>query len=492
MATTLIAPTKTHIKPGKLLINGEWVEAGKTFDTINPATGEVLTQVAEASAADVDRAVAAARAAFEKTGKGAWRSISASERGRLLWKVADLVEKNLEELAELETLDNGKPIFESRYVDMPMVIDVLRYYAGWATKIHGETVNTLDNAFTYTLREPVGVVGAIVAWNFPLLLASWKLGPALACGNTVVLKPAEQTPLTALRLGELAAETGFPAGVLNIVTGGPETGKALVAHPGVDKVAFTGSTVVGKEIMRSAADTLKRVTLELGGKSPNIVFADSDIDSAVKGAINGIFYGKGEVCNAGSRLFLETKVQDEFLGKLVERTKKLVPGDPLDPKTRLGAIVSQQQMQQVLGYIDKGKSEGAQLIAGGKRASVGNGNGFFIEPTIFGGVKNDMTIAREEIFGPVLATLTFDDVDQVAELANQNPYGLAAAIWTKDIKRAHALSRRLKAGTVWINTYGLMDAALPFGGYKQSGFGRELGTQALEAYTELKSVWLTL
>jgi aldehyde dehydrogenase (NAD+) len=492
MATTLIAPTKTHIKPGKLLINGEWVDAGKTFDTINPATGEVLTQVAEASAADVDGAVAAARAAFEKTGKGAWRSISASERGRLLWKLADLVEKNLEEFAELETLDNGKPIFESRYVDMPMVIDVLRYYAGWATKIHGETVNTLENAFTYTLREPVGVVGAIVAWNFPLLLASWKLGPALACGNTVVLKPAEQTPLTALRLGELAADVGFPAGVLNIITGGPETGKALVAHAGIDKIAFTGSTVVGKEIMRSAADTLKRVTLELGGKSPNIVFADSDIDSAVKGAINGIFYGKGEVCNAGSRLFLETKVQDEFLGKLVERTKKLVPGDPLDPKTRLGAIVSQQQMQQILGYIETGKSEGAQLIAGGKRASVGNGNGFFIEPTIFGGVKNDMTIAREEIFGPVLATLTFDDVDQVAELANQNPYGLAAAIWTKDIKRAHALSRRLKAGTVWINTYGLMDAALPFGGYKQSGFGRDLGAQALESYTEVKTVWLAL
>ncbi len=492
MATTLIAPTKTHLKPGKLLINGEWVEAGKAFDTINPATGEVLTQVAEASAADVDRAVAAARAAFEKTGKGSWRSISASERGRMLWRLADLVEKNLEEFAELETLDNGKPIFESRYVDMPMVIDVLRYYAGWATKIHGETVNTLDNAFTYTLREPVGVVGAIVAWNFPLLLASWKLGPALACGNTVVLKPAEQTPLTALRLGELVAETGFPAGVLNIITGGPETGKALVAHAGVDKVAFTGSTVVGKEIMRSAADTLKRVTLELGGKSPNIVFADSDIDSAVKGAINGIFYGKGEVCNAGSRLFLETKVQDEFLGKLVERTKKLVPGDPLDPKTRLGAIVSQQQMQQILGYIETGKSEGAQLIAGGKRATVGDGNGFFIEPTIFGGVKNDMTIAREEIFGPVLATLAFDDVDQVAELANQNPYGLAAAIWTRDIKRAHALSRRLKAGTVWINTYGLMDAALPFGGYKQSGFGRDLGAQALESYTEVKTVWLGL
>jgi len=488
----MIAAEKVAIKPGRLLINGQWVESGKTFDTINPATGEVLTQVAEASAADVDGAVAAARAAFEKTGKGAWRAISASERGRLLWRLADLVEKNIEELAELETRDNGKPIFESRYVDMPMVIDVFRYYAGWATKIHGETVNTLEGAFTYTLREPVGVVGAIVAWNFPLLLASWKLGPALACGNTVVLKPAEQTPLTALRLGELAAEAGFQAGVLNIITGGPETGKALVAHPGVDKIAFTGSTVVGKEIMRSAADTLKRVTLELGGKSPNIVFADSDIDSAVKGAINGIFYGKGEVCNAGSRLFLESKLQDEFLGKLVERTKKLVPGDPLDPKTRLGAIVSQQQMQQILGYIEKGKSEGAQLVTGGKRTSVGNGNGFFIEPTIFGGVKNDMTIAREEIFGPVLATLTFDDMDQVAELANQNPYGLAAAIWTKDIKRAHALSRRLRAGTVWINTYGLMDAALPFGGYKQSGFGRDLGAQALESYTEVKTVWLGL
>jgi acyl-CoA reductase-like NAD-dependent aldehyde dehydrogenase len=492
MATALISPSKVHIKPGRLFIGGQWAETSKSFDTINPATGEILTHVADASAADVDHAVSAARTAFEKTGKGAWRSMSASERGRLLWTLADLVEKNIDELAELETLDNGKPIFESRYVDMPMVVDVFRYYAGWATKIHGETVNTFDNAFTYTVREPVGVVGAIVAWNFPLLLASWKLGPALACGNTVVLKPAEQTPLTALRLGEMAAEAGFPAGVLNIITGGPETGKALVVHAAVDKVAFTGSTVVGKEIMRSAADTLKRVTLELGGKSPNIVFADSDMDSAVKGAINGIFYGKGEVCCAGSRLFVESKVQDEFLGKLVERTKKLQPGDPLDPKTRLGAIVSQQQMQQILGYIDKGKSEGAQLVAGGKRVNIGSRNGFFIEPTIFGGVKNDMAIAREEIFGPVLATLTFDDVDQVAELANQNPYGLAAAVWTKDIKKAHALSRRLKAGTVWINTYGLMDAALPFGGYKQSGFGRELGAQALESYTEVKSVWLGL
>jgi aldehyde dehydrogenase (NAD+) len=483
--------TRVQIKPGKLLINGEWVEGKKHFDTINPATGEVLTQIAEASAADVDQAVAAARKAFDDT-KGAWRKMSASERGRLIWKLADLMEQHIEELAELETLDNGKPIFESRYVDMPMAIDVMRYFAGIATKIQGDTVNTLSSAFTYTMREPLGVVGAIVPWNFPLLLATWKLGPALACGNTVIYKPAEQTPLTALKLGELAIEAGFPAGVLNIVTGGPETGAAIVRHKDIDKVAFTGSTSVGKEIMRSAADTLKRVTLELGGKSPNIVFADSDIDSAVKGAINGIFYGKGEVCNAGSRLFVETKVQDEFMGKLVERAKKLRPGDPMDPKTRLGAIVSEKQMKHVLGYIEAGKKEGAQLVAGGNRVNVNGDKGFFIEPTVFGSVNNDMTIAQEEIFGPVLATLNFDDIDQVAELANKNIYGLAAGIWTNDIKKAHALSRRLKAGTVWINTYGPMDAAMPFGGYKQSGFGRELGAHAIEHYTELKSVWLAL
>jgi aldehyde dehydrogenase (NAD+) len=488
----MLTATKAKVEPGKLLINGAWVEgSGKAFDTINPATGEVLTQIADASAADVDRAVQAARAAFDDPASK-WRKMSASERGRLIWKLADLIEQNIEEIAELETLDNGKPIFESRYVDLPMVVDVFRYYAGWATKIHGETVNTFDAAFTYTLREPIGVVGAIVAWNFPLLLTSWKLGPALACGNCVVLKPAEQTPLSALRMGELAVEAGFPAGVLNIVTGGPETGKALVKHPGVDKVAFTGSTMVGKEIMRGSADTLKRVTLELGGKSPNIVFADSDVDNAVKGAINGIFFGKGEVCCAGSRLFVEGKVKDEFTEKLVARAKKLQPGDPLDPKTRLGAIVSEQQMKTVLGYIESGKNEGAQVLTGGNRASIDGSKGFFIEPTIFGGVKNDMKIAQEEIFGPVLATLSFDDVDEVAALANANPYGLAAAIWTKDLKRAHALSKRLRAGTVWINTYGVMDAALPFGGYKQSGFGRELGMHAIEHYTELKTVWLQM
>jgi aldehyde dehydrogenase (NAD+) len=487
----MLAATKVNLKPGKLLINGEWVGGSKTFDTINPATGEVLTQIAEASPTDVDHAVEAARRALEDR-SGAWRKLSASDRGKLIWKLADLVEKNIDELAELETLDNGKPIFESRYVDMPMVIDVLRYYAGLATKIHGETVNTFETAFTYTLREPVGVVGLIVPWNFPLLLASWKIGPALACGNTVVLKPAEQTPLTTLKFGELFVEAGFPAGVVNILTGGPATGKAIVAHPGIDKIAFTGSTAVGKEIMRGAADTLKRVTLELGGKSPNIVFADADIDSAVKGAINGIFYGKGEVCNAGSRLFLESKLKDEFTEKLVARASKMRPADPLDPKTRLGAIVSQDQMQTVLTFIEAGKKDGAKLVSGGNRVTVGDSKGYFIEPTIFGDVKNDMTIAKEEIFGPVLSVLAFDDIDEVIDQANSNPYGLAAAVWTRDVKKAHTFSRRLKAGTVWINTYGLMDASLPFGGYKSSGFGRELGAHAIEHYTELKTVWLNM
>jgi aldehyde dehydrogenase (NAD+) len=487
----MIAATKVKLAPGKLLIDGQWIDSSTTLDTSNPATGEVLTQIAQASTADVDRAVQAARRAFEDR-TGPWRKMSASERGRLIWRIADLVEKNIEELAELETLDNGKPIFESRYVDMPMVIDVLRYYAGWATKIHGETVNTTETAFTYTLREPVGVVGMIVPWNFPLLLASWKLGPALACGNTIVWKPASLTSLSALRFGELAVEAGVPAGVLNIVTGSAEVGKTMVRHPGIDKIAFTGSTAVGQEIMRSAADSMKRLTLELGGKSPNIVFADADIDNAVKGAITGIFYGKGEVCNAGSRLFVESKVQDEFIDKLVARVKKMQPADPLDPKTRMGAIVSQQQMQSVLSYIEAGKQEGAKLLAGGNRVSVDSGKGFFIEPTIFGGVKNDMKIAQEEIFGPVLATLAFDDVDQVIAQANDNPYGLASAVWTRDLKRAHLVSRQLKAGTVWINTYGLMDAALGFGGYKSSGYGRELGIHALEHYTEMKTVWLNM
>ncbi|HVI08538.1 MAG TPA: aldehyde dehydrogenase family protein [Candidatus Binatia bacterium] len=487
----MMLATKAKLEPGQLLIDGKWCETTKSFDTINPATGEVLTQIAAGSAEDVDRAVEAARRAFDDR-NGAWRKLSASERGRLMWKLADLLEKNIDEFAELETLDNGKPIFESRYVDMPMVIDVLRYYAGWATKLHGETVNTFETAFTYTLREPVGVVGMIVPWNFPLLLASWKLGPALACGNTVVWKPASQTSLTTLRFGKLAVEAGVPAGVINIVTGPGAVGRAMVQHPGIDKIAFTGSTEVGKEIMRNGADTLKRITLELGGKSPNIVFADADIENAVKGAITGIFYGKGEVCNAGSRLFLESKVKDEFTEKLVARASKMRPADPLDPKTRMGAIVSQEQMNSVLGYIEAGRKDGAKLVAGGNRVSVDGSKGFFIEPTIFGDVKNDMKIAQEEIFGPVLSVLTFDDIDEVIEQANNNPYGLASAVWTRDIKKAHTVSRRLKAGTVWINTYGLMDASLPFGGYKSSGFGRELGARALESYTESKTVWLNM
>ncbi len=490
----MIAATKAQIKPGKLLIGGEWGDAqgGATFDTINPATGEVLTQIAAGTQADVERAVAAARKAFDDPA-GAWQKMTASDRGRLLWRIGDLIDAHVEEIAELETLDNGKPIFESRYVDVPMVAEVFRYYAGWATKIHGETINSRSSAFTYTLREPVGVVAAIVPWNFPLLLAAWKIAPALATGNTVIWKPASQTTLSALRVGELIVEAGMPAGVVNILAGaGAVVGMGLVKHAGVDKVAFTGSTSVGKEVMRSAADTVKRITLELGGKSPNIVFADSDLEAAVRGAANGIFYGKGEVCAAGSRLFVEKKVHEEFMSKLVDRTKKLKPGDPLDPKTRLGAIVSEQQMNTVLGYIDAGKSEGAKLVAGGNRVSVDGGRGYFLEPTIFDAVDNSMKIAQEEIFGPVLATIAFDDVEQVAELANQNIYGLAAAVWTNDIRKAHAVARRLKAGTVWVNAYNMYDVALPFGGFKQSGFGRELGMHAIEHYTELKSVWVNL
>ncbi len=489
----MLTATKITVAPCKLLINGEWTDSadGKSFESVNPATGEVLTRVAEAGRDDVDRAVKAARTAFDDV-NGKWRRMTASERGKILWRIADLIERHIDELAELETVDNGKPIFESRHVDMPMVVDVFRYYAGIATKIQGDTININESAFTYTLREPVGVVGAIIPWNFPLLLASWKLAPALACGNSVVFKPAEQTSLTAVRFGEIAMEAGLPPGVLNIITGGPEVGAALVKHPLVDKIAFTGSTAVGKQIMREASDSLKRITLELGGKSPNIVFADGDLDQAVKGAINGIFYGKGEVCNAGSRLFVDRKVHDEFMTKLVERAKKMCPGDPLDPKTRLGALVSEKQMNTVLGYIDAGKKEGANLVAGGRRVPVNGNDGYFVEPTIFGEVKNDMKIAQEEIFGPVLAVIEFDDLEEVIEAANKNVYGLAAAVWTRDVKRAHLMTKRLRAGTVWVNTYGLMDAALPFGGYKQSGFGRELGAHAVEHYTELKSVWLNI
>jgi aldehyde dehydrogenase (NAD+) len=480
-----------QIKPGKLFIGGKWVDAasGKTFTTSNPATGETLTHLAEAGERDAAAAVAAARQAFES---GPWPEMSASDRGRLLWKIGDLIDKYNEELGTLETLDNGKPIFESRQVDVPMVAEVFRYYAGWATKIHGETVPVKGPFLNYTLREPIGVVAAIVPWNFPLLMASWKLAPALAAGNTVVLKPAPWTSLTALRLAEIFEEAGAPAGVLNVVTGSTrDLGRALVKHPGVDKVAFTGSTATGQEIMRESATSVKRVTLELGGKSPNIVFADADLDAAVRGATIGIFYGKGEVCAAGSRLFVEKKIKDEFMQKLVDRVKKMQPGDPMDPKTRFGALVSQEQLDKVLGYIAKGKAEGARLVAGGERAAVG-GKGLFVQPTVFDGVSNTMTIAREEIFGPVLAAIEFSDVDEAVRAANDNPYGLAAAVWTRDVAKAHVVARRLQAGTVWINTYNNYDPAAAFGGYKMSGYGRELSLHALEHYTELKSVWVNL
>jgi aldehyde dehydrogenase (NAD+) len=398
-----------------------------------------------------------------------------------------------DEIAHLETLHNGKPIFESRQIEIPAAAECFQYYAGWADKVHGETVPVKGNYLAYTLREPVGVVAAIVPWNFPLLLASWKVAPALACGNTVVLKPASQTPLTALILGQLALEAGIPPGVLNVITGpGAQVGRALVAHPGVDKIAFTGDTATGREIMRGSADTLKRITLELGGKSPNIVFPDADLEAAVRGATTGIFYGKGEVCAAGSRLLIDRSIKDAFLDKLAARTKKMVPGDPLDPKTRLGAIASKTQLERVLRYIETGRREGATLIAGGERADIGTGKGYFVLPTVFADVTPAMTIAREEIFGPVLATLEFTDVDEAIARANDSMYGLAAAVWTGDIRKAHYVARRLQAGTVWVNTYNVYDTAMPFGGYKQSGFGRELGQHALDAYTQTKSVFVDL
>jgi acyl-CoA reductase-like NAD-dependent aldehyde dehydrogenase len=473
-----------------LFINNEWRAAtsGKRFPVVNPATEEVLAEVAAGDAPDVDNAVRAAKVCFDSA---AWRDLSARKRGRILFKAADLLDARLDEFSRLESAQNGKTLFEAK-IELTMTVNTLRYYAGWADKIVGDTLPVEGPFLTYTLREPIGVVGAIVPWNFPLNIASWKFAPALAAGCTVVLKPASETPLTALLFAELALEAGLPPGAFNVVSGGGSTaGAALVRHPDVDKISFTGSTDVGRQIMKLAADTNKRVTLELGGKSPNIIFADADLKAAVRGAQTGIFYGKGEVCAAGSRLLVERSVHQQVIEQLAEGAKKLTPGDPLDKNTRLGALVSKKQQETVLSYIKQGVDEGARIVAGGNAVKP-HGKGYFVEATVFDGVQPEMTIAREEIFGPVLAVLTFDDYDHGVSLANQTIYGLAAGIWTKDIQKAHRAAKAIRAGTVWINAYNFYDSGAPFGGFKASGFGRDLGREALDGYLETKTVWVQL
>ncbi len=488
---TLANPPK--VKLTKNLINGEWCDAasGRTLEAFNPATGEVIAHVAASEEIDVDRAVEAARSALEH---GPWSKMSARDRGKCLYKLAELVETHAEELAMLEVLNNGKPIGEVRAADVPLVAETYRYYAGWADKITGDTIpvdRTMGNFFCYTKREPVGVCGQIIPWNFPMLMMAWKWGPALACGNTVVLKPAEQTPLTALRIGELAMEAGFPPGVINIVNGYGETaGDAIVKHPGVDKIAFTGEYKTAQIISRNAADTLKRLTFELGGKSPSVVFADADIDKAVQGAMTGIFFNQGEVCCASSRLFVEESVHDQFVEKFKTAAEKRKIGDPFDTGTEQGAQVSREQFDKVLSYIDIGKNEdNATCVTGGARHGD---NGWFVKPTIFSDVRNDMRIAQEEIFGPVCSVLKFRDMDDVIKQANTTMYGLAAAVWTKDMTKAFAIADGVRAGTVWVNCYNTFDPAAPFGGYKFSGHGRENGKDALNAYSEVKTVWVNL
>jgi aldehyde dehydrogenase (NAD+)/phenylacetaldehyde dehydrogenase len=496
MSTVTIDPTLSPAiasflgRPAQHLIDGRHVPAatGETFPVYDPATGEEIATAAKGGSEDIDRAVGAARRALES---GPWAKMTPSERSRIIWRIGELIEQRADEFAELESLDNGKPVTHARAVDVALAADHFRYMAGWATKIQGSTIPISSLAapgdyLAYTVREPVGVVGAIVPWNFPLLMAAWKLSPALAAGNTVVLKPAEQTPLTATLLGELMLEAGLPAGVVNVVHGfGEDAGAALAAHNRVDKIAFTGSTEVGKLIIDAAKGNLKKVTLELGGKSPNVVFADADLETAIAGAAQAIFFNQGEVCTAASRLFVERGVYDEVVDGVAGAARSIKLGRGLDPTTEMGPLVSDEQLDRVLGYLDTGRAEGAEAVAGGRRHGD---QGWFVEPTVLVNTNPEMRVVREEIFGPVLTVLPFSDVEEIAAAANDTQYGLAAGVWTRDVGKAHRVAGAIKAGSVWVNSYNVLDAALPFGGYKQSGWGRENGGAVLDAYTETKTI----